>query len=107
MKKIIFTVAMILFLGISGVNAQKEYSKTVIIRMTEARTSKPFMTIIDSDGKSSTVDLEKGMDESGANMIVLQREIEKWKREGFTITQLSTSGAPELPGSRTIVILEK
>jgi len=109
MKKIsliLLTVTALLFLGTGSVNAQENSSKMVIIRVVEGHGIKTGFVTIDSDGKTSKTALEKGHDVeiSAKNGLLIQQELEKWKREGYKITHLATSGQEV---SRTTIILEK
>ncbi|HRO76949.1 MAG TPA: hypothetical protein PLP27_12480 [Crocinitomicaceae bacterium] len=110
MKKLrlvlVATVAM-LFLGMMNVNAQeKNTTKTVIIRITEGSGAKNGLVTIDANGKVSKIAMEKGHDAdiSANNGVLIQKEIEKWKQEGYQIKHLSSSGETV---SRTTIILEK
>lgn len=105
--KVSACIILLLFLGTFSVNAQEEKTETVVIRATEfaGRTQRSGMVTIDAEGKISKVDLKRGgWDESGANAATIQKEIEKWKQEGYVITHYSTAGEAIF---RTTVILER
>lgn len=102
---LVFT-AMLIF-GMGNVNAQDNVSKTVIIRVTESLfRGKPSIITIDSEGKTSIVDLNGGLDETGANTIRIHQEINKWKKEGYEIDGISNSAIGETT-MITLVILSK
>ncbi len=108
-KLIVLTTMTMLFLGMGNVNAQEEPSKTVIIRVTEGSSSsavKLGLVTIDAEGNTNAIVLEKGhdLDVSASNGALIQKEIEKWKQEGYEIKHFSTSGETIF---RTMIILEK
>ncbi len=105
--KLIACVTILLFLGTFTANAQEETTEMVVIRATEfaGRTQRSGMVTIDASGKITQLPLKRGgWDESGENAAAIQKEIEKWKQEGYSITHYSTSGEAIF---RTTVILER
>ncbi len=105
-KLILLAVTAILFLGVGNVSAQENTSKMVIIRVIEGSGAKTGLVTIDSEGKISKIALEKGHDSdiSANNGVLIQKELERWKQEGYQISHLSTSGETV---SRTTIILER
>lgn len=108
-KLMLLAITAILFLGMENISAQENFSQTVIIRVTETirGTGDNFVTITDSKGKTSVTMLKKGFDISGENVVLVQKELDKWKYDGYKITHLSTAGASENGIFRTTIILEK
>jgi|SRR5690554_2485473 len=108
MKKIrLITLLTLMMVVVSFQGLTQENStKMVIIRVVEGHGIKTGFVTIDSDGKTSKTALEKGhdVDITAKNGLLIQQELEKWKREGYKITQLATSGQEV---SRTTIILEK
>ena len=105
-KLMVLATITMLFMGIANLNAQENPSKMVIIRVIETYGGGTKSTLITTDaaGKSSRIELEKGLDQSGNNAVIIQKEIQKWKQEGYKITQLATSGETLF---HTTIILEK
>ena len=108
MKKISLIALLTLMMSMLSfqVLTQENPTKMVIIRVVEGHGIKTGFVTIDSDGKTSKTALQKGhdVDITAKNGLLIQQELEKWKREGYKITQLATSGQEV---SRTTIILEK
>lgn len=105
-KGLLLATMTMLFLGFGNVNAQESTSQTVIIRVLESPGVglKPCIVITDSQGNSTKTELKKGLDESGENAVLIQNELNKWKNQGYKITEMSTAGETFF---RTTIILEK
>ncbi|MBW7867327.1 MAG: hypothetical protein H3C31_03260 [Brumimicrobium sp.] len=106
-KLILLAVIATLFLEVGNASAQENPSKTVIIRVTERRVGgNPAIVTTNPEGKTNIIQLEKGFDESGANALIIQKEIEKWKKEGYEIDGISSSVMGDV-ALITIIILSK
>ncbi len=96
MKKVrlvLVAVVAMLFLGIGSVNAQEKTPQTVIIQMaTELNGTKVmyFLLVIEPNGNSYEIPVNEDNIKDRKlvavnNFKVLQKEINKWKYEGFVI----------------------
>lgn len=104
--KLIACSLILMLLGTFYSVAQEEYPEMIIIRTLEfaGRAGRSGIVTIEPDGKTTKINLKNGWDESSSNVLVIQKEIEKWKLEGYVITHLSTSGEEIF---RTTIILER
>ncbi len=99
MKKINLIALLILMMTMISFQgkAQGNESETVIIRLIENYTMKDGMMAVTHEGKTDVIkDLPslnpKNIQKSGdENAVLLEQEINKWKKKGFQVTQLSTS----------------
>jgi hypothetical protein len=100
-----------LFLGMGNVNAQEKEPQTVIIKVCEfAINIKSQILVIEPDGNSNKLLLDKvtsgNYEESMANNAkIVQKEINKWKKEGFTISGMTSD--METANRYTTIILSK
>lgn len=100
-KLILLTVTTILFLGMENANAQKKEAHTVIIQVyTEMDGAKNKMSLLvtATDEKSyeipmNEVGLKNRKEATINNSEILQKEIDKWKNEGFVIDGISVTGS--------------
>lgn len=100
MKKIrlvILLTLMMVVVSFQG-NTQEGESGTVIIRLVENYTTKDGgVMAITHAGKTDVItNLQnlnpKNIQQSGdENAVILEQEINKWKKQGFQVTELSTS----------------
>ncbi len=106
LKLVLVVAVTLLFLGMGSASAQEKSSKMVILRVVEGSGAKTGLVTIDSEGEINKIALEKGHDAdiAASNGLLIQKELEKWKQNGYQITHLSTSGETV---SRTTIILEK
>ena len=103
-KLIFLAVTATLFLGIGNVSAQK--SETVIIKVYEfIASSNSKIMVIDPKGVVVETELKKMLTNGEQNIILMQKEIDKWKNEGFTIDGIS--GGTASTGLVTTIILSK
>ncbi len=97
-------VTAMLFLGMESVSAQK--SETVIIKVYEfVASNNSKIMVIDPKGVVVETELKKMLTKGEQNIILMQKEIDKWKNEGFTID--GTSGGTASTGLVTTIILSK
>lgn len=101
MKKIslvtLFALLIMTMVSFQG-NAQEGESGTVIIRLIENYTIKDggVMAVTHAGKTDVTTNLQnlnpKNIQQSGdENAVILEQEINKWKKQGFQVTELSTS----------------
>lgn len=96
-KLILLTVTTILFFGMSNVSAQEKKAQTVIIQAyaeMDGTKSKMSLLVTPTDVKSYEIPLNevgfKNRKEATINnSAILQKEIDKWKNEGFVIDGIS------------------
>ncbi len=92
-KLILVAVVAMLFLGVGNVSAQEKEAQTVIIQSyPEAHGTKltSLLLVIDPNGNSYEIPMnEMTVKNKKAvwidNLKILQKEINKWKNEGFII----------------------
>lgn len=105
-KLMLLTLTILLFLGIENVSAQDNNPQTVIIKIYEfAANNNSKILIIDPQGNIAEIDLKKMLTDNEQNIIPIQKEINKWKSEGFTIEGIS--GGSVMSGIITTIILSK
>lgn len=97
-KLILLTCGMIFCLGLNNSYAQDSDNKqTVIIRMMECFSIfKGEIMVLHPDGTShttaiSTLKLKEFGTTSADNSKILQKEIDTWKQEGFTVNGISNA----------------
>ena len=106
LKLILLTLTTLLFLGVGNVNAQEKKPQTVIIKIYEfAANNNSKIVIIDPQGNIAEIDLKKLLTDNEQNIIPIQKEINKWKSEGFTIEGIS--GGSLASGIITTIFLSK
>ena len=108
LKLVLVVTVTLLFLGMGSVSAQEQPTKTVMIRILETHAGvESGLIVTDMDGKTNTTILKKRLtlDVLADNGIIIHKELEKWKQEGYNITHLSTSGDGAF--RHTTIILEK
>lgn len=100
-KLIVLAATAMLFLGIGNVNAQENNPQTVIIQVfpdLDGAKLTPLLLVISPDGNSYEVSMNEVSVKTKKtatidNLKILQKEINKWKNEGFVIDGKSeTSG---------------
>ena len=112
-KLIVLTVSAILFLGIGNGNAQEKESQTVIIRAFEIHTGKKsHMMVTYPDGLTKSTELSVinsgSFEGNDGNSLIIQSEINNWKKQGFIIDDLSTTASSSgTPAIITTIILSK
>lgn len=106
LRLILVTTIVALFLGMSNVNAQAKNSQIVIIKAYEfAASGKSKMTVTDPKGSVTEIKLSKILSSEEQNTIPIQKEINKWKNEGFVIEGVSSGF--DAVGLITTIILSK
>lgn len=112
LKLTLVALTAILFLGMSNVNAQEQ--KTVVIKTYEfvGAFAKSKMVVTDPSGKTTmtimkTLNWGKIEDIAGENSVILQDEINKWKKEGYTIDALTSGSTGQAAMMVTTVVLSK
>lgn|SRR5690554_875879 len=113
MKKIklmLVALVAVLFMGVGSVNAQGKNPQTVIIKVYEApfTSFKAQMVITEPSGTSRSIDLKniniKSLkEEVSGNSLLIQSEINNWKKEGYQINGMSGSSLGNI--SITTIIL--
>ena len=103
---------LFLFFGITQAIAQEKNPQTVIIRVFEIRKGKTssHMTITSPDGltksiKLSNIDIE-GFEGESENGVIIQTEINLWKKKGFELDGMSTQ-TTYVGGIITTILLSK
>ena len=102
LKLTVLAVASVLFLRMADLEAQE----TIIVKVYEfpANANSRIM-VINPEGGVTEIELAKMLSPGEQNIILIQREIDKWKREGYKLTHTSAGGLPS--GLITTFILEK
>lgn len=100
-----------LFLGMASATAQEKNPETVIIRAFELTKGKSsHMTVTSPEGLTKSIGLENvdlgTFEGDSGNSIIIQSEINQWKKEGFEIDEMSTQ-MTYLGGIVTTIILSK
>lgn len=96
MKSVLLIVVTFVLVGMSQINAQSNEPETVVIRMVES-SLKPQIIITKPEGTVVSIPLEKirlnyNNDKAYENnSVLLQSEINKWKKEGFKIDGVTHS----------------
>ena len=107
-KLVVLATMTMLFLGMGNVSAQENQSKTVVIRVIESMfRGKSSIVTIDPEGKTNITELKNGLDEFSENTVLIQKELEKWKKEGFKIDGVSNSGWGDVMMVTTIILSKK
>ena len=99
MKKISLIALLMLMMTVVSFQgkAQEIESETVIIRLIENYTRKDGVMSVTHAGKTneysdlpslSTRNIQKSGDE---NAVILEQEINRWKKQGFQVTELAMS----------------
>lgn len=96
MKSVLLIIVTFVLVSISQINAQNNESQTVIIRAVESwRKSQLIVTKPEGVVVSSELEgiyLNKNSDKAYENnLLLLQSEINKWKKEGFKIDGVTHS----------------
>ncbi|MBW7867328.1 MAG: hypothetical protein H3C31_03265 [Brumimicrobium sp.] len=106
-KLILLAVIAMLFLGTGNMSAQEK--STVIIRVYEEYKTNSHLAIISPDGTLKSIDLKNmkpgNFYESDNNLIVIQSEIDNWKKQGFKVDGISNTTA--VTALITTIILSK
>lgn len=113
-KRLLLTASVFLLLGTSQGIAQEKTSQTVLIRAFElpalggGRSSR--MTVTSPDGTFKSTDLieidAKSYAGAADNSVIIHKEIDRWKKEGFEVDELSTQTSLS-GGIITTIILSK
>lgn len=113
-KRLLLTLTVFLCLGTSQGMAQEKTPQTVLIRAFElpplggGRSSR--ITVTSPDGSFKSTDLTeidaKTYDGAATNSVIIQKEVDKWKKEGFEVDGLSTQTTIS-GGMITTIILSK
>ncbi|WP_343637286.1 hypothetical protein [Fluviicola sp.] len=113
-RRLLLTLSVCLLLGTSQGMAQEKTSQTVLIRAFElpplggGRSSR--MTVTSPDGSFKSTELAeidaKTYDGAANNSVIIQKELDKWKKEGFEVDGLSTQTTLS-GGIITTIVLSK
>lgn len=113
-KQIWLTFILFLFLGMAPATAQEKTSQTVLIRAFElpamggGRSSR--MLVTSPDGSMTSTELmeldNKTYAGAGDNNVIIHKEIDRWKTEGFEVDELSTQTSGT-GGIITTILLSK
>jgi hypothetical protein len=102
-KKVTVTAIALFAIGFSDVKAQE--NETVIIRTYEYGTVKGEMVTATPNGEINQIELPAHSKNLGANTVTIQSEINKWKKQGYKLTHVSTGKSDNI--ITNIFILEK
>lgn len=113
LKLIMLALAAILFLGVGSVSAQENNQQILIIRTIESSKAgaiTPKMIVVTPTGEKQITPLfiHKWTDydeQIGENTVIVQKEIIKWQKQGFKVTNSSTDGGDVY--QRTFIIMIK
>lgn len=113
-KQALLLVILFLFFGAPNGIAQEKNPQTVFIRAFElpplggGRSSR--MTVNSPDGSFKSIELTeidaKSYAGAGDNSILIQKEIDNWKKQGFEVDELATQTSLT-GGIITTIILSK
>lgn len=90
--KLVLFVAVFNVIGIGSASAQDSGVKTVFIRASEFLfKGSSMISVVDPEGKISTIPLNIGIDKTGENAFLIHQEIDKWVKQGFDVEGVSNS----------------
>lgn len=100
-KLMLLAVTAMLFFGMGNVNAQEKEPQTVIIQVygeMDGTKNKMSLLVTATDIESyeipmNEIGLKNRKEATINNSEILQKEIDKWKNEGFVIDNISVTGS--------------
>lgn len=103
LKRLMFTVIALIAIGFADVKAQE----TVILRAIESSMVGARIATVTPGGEIIEIPLKKGFITKvlEENSVLIQREVDKWKSEGFKIASVNTTNVNDVV--LTVFVLEK
>ncbi len=109
-KLLMLAITAMLFLGMGNLSAQESQSEAVIIRLIESYALNDGAMFVTHSGKTEKiVEIQKFRDllknPVDENAVILEKEINRWKKEGFRNNTISVASGTTY--TITTVILSK